>query len=105
MFDKDVVKICDMNVAKLCEKVMLASDPQGTPYYIAPEVWTNQTYDNKTDIWSLGCLLFELVTGDVPFKSSNMKNFFKKMSIARTEKHVFKPIDEYYSPSLAECIE
>jgi serine/threonine protein kinase len=34
----------------------------GTPYYLAPELWQNQAYSKKSDIWALGVLLYELVT-------------------------------------------
>ncbi|XP_028320352.1 serine/threonine-protein kinase Nek3 isoform X2 [Gouania willdenowi] len=34
----------------------------GTPYYVAPEIWENKPYNNKSDVWSLGCVLYELCT-------------------------------------------
>ncbi|KAG8001892.1 Serine/threonine-protein kinase Nek3 [Nibea albiflora] len=34
----------------------------GTPYYVAPEIWDNKPYNNKSDVWSLGCVLYELCT-------------------------------------------
>ncbi|XP_024861730.1 serine/threonine-protein kinase Nek3 isoform X3 [Kryptolebias marmoratus] len=45
----------------------------GTPYYVAPEIWDNKPYNNKSDVWSLGCVLYELCTlrhpGPSPFVS------------------------------------
>ena len=32
----------------------------GTPYYMSPEIWANRPYDAKSDMWALGCLLYEL---------------------------------------------
>ncbi len=39
----------------------------GTPYYISPEIYENREYSYKTDIWSLGVVLYELCTLELPF--------------------------------------
>ena len=39
----------------------------GTPYYLSPEICNDLPYNNKTDIWSLGCVLYELLTYKHPF--------------------------------------
>lgn len=44
----------------------------GTPLYIAPELVQNNKYSFKVDVWSVGCLLYQMVSGEVPFKSSNL---------------------------------
>lgn len=44
----------------------------GTPYYMAPEVWAGEAYSFPADIWSLGCLLFQVVTGRPPFEGRNL---------------------------------
>lgn len=41
----------------------------GTPYYMSPEIWQDQQYDAATDIWSLGCLAYELCTLRHPFQA------------------------------------
>jgi serine/threonine-protein kinase ULK/ATG1 len=41
----------------------------GTPLNMAPEILEKKIYNNKVDIWSLGVILFELVTGSPPFKA------------------------------------
>jgi NIMA (never in mitosis gene a)-related kinase len=51
----------------------------GTPYYASPEVWKNQPYDSKSDIWSLGCVLYEIVALHPPFLASNMKGLYEKI--------------------------
>jgi NIMA (never in mitosis gene a)-related kinase 1/4/5 len=53
MYDKDVVKVGDLNVSKIV-KGGLNFTQTGTPYYASPEVWRDQPYDQKMDIWSLG---------------------------------------------------
>lgn len=39
----------------------------GTPYYMAPEIWSHSPYDEKADVWALGCVLFELCGLRPPF--------------------------------------
>lgn len=54
-------KLGDLNVSKVAKKGMLYTQT-GTPYYASPEVWRDQPYDNKSDLWSLGCVLYEIAT-------------------------------------------
>ena len=44
----------------------LATTFAGTPVYLSPEVFNGDPYDSKTDIWSLGCIIYEMAAGDVP---------------------------------------
>ncbi len=53
------VLLGDLNVSKL-SKNDFAKTQTGTPYYASPEVWREDPYDFKTDIWSLGCVMYEL---------------------------------------------
>ena len=43
----------------------------GTPYYLSPELCEEKPYNNKSDIWSLGCVLYELCTLRHPFEAMN----------------------------------
>ena len=54
-----------MNVSKVGDLCMTQT---GTPYYASPEVWKDLPYDYKSDIWSLGCVLYEMITFCPPFK-------------------------------------
>ena len=49
-------KLGDMNVSKIAKNTMVYTQT-GTPYYAAPEVWKEKPYNNKCDIWSLGCVV------------------------------------------------
>ena len=56
-------------------------DVAGTPYYIAPEV-LDAVYGNQCDIWSMGVSLFQILTGDLPFKGTSQKEVFDKIKKA-----------------------
>ena len=72
------VKLGDMNVSKVAKKVLLYTQT-GTPYYASPEVWKDQPYDSKSDIWSLGCVLYEMTTLKPPFRAEDMAGLYKKV--------------------------
>ncbi|TKC51954.1 hypothetical protein EI555_015169 [Monodon monoceros] len=60
---KGKVKLGDFGSARLLSSPMaFACTYVGTPYYVPPEIWENRPYNNKSDIWSLGCILYELCT-------------------------------------------
>jgi serine/threonine-protein kinase len=73
-FTKDrVLKIMDFGLAKMTEEVRRAATVVGgTPYYMAPEQAAGEEVDHRADQYALGVTLFELVTGDVPFKDGDV---------------------------------
>lgn len=60
------IKVGDMNVSKTLNKGNLKTQI-GTPYYMSPEIWQNRPYDSSSDMWSLGCLIYELCALQPPF--------------------------------------
>ena len=66
------IKIGDLNVSKLAKNNM-AQTQTGTPFYLSPEIWKDQPYDYKCDIWSVGCIIYELCTSRPPFRGTSMK--------------------------------
>lgn len=67
-----MIKLGDLNVSKV-QKQKLMRTQTGTPYYASPEVWQDKPYDNKCDIWSLGCVIYELAALKPPFRAQSMK--------------------------------
>ena len=67
------VKLCDFGFARAmsCNTMVLTSI-KGTPLYMAPELVQEQPYNHTTDLWSLGCILYELFYGVPPFYTNNI---------------------------------
>jgi len=72
-------KLGDMNVSKVANKRGLNYTQTGTPYYASPEVWRDEPYDIKSDIWSLGCVLYEIIALKPPFTADDMQGLYKKV--------------------------
>ena len=66
---KLLFKLSDFGIARKLGKNLLAETAIGTPYYLSPEICTGQPYDFKTDMWSLGCVIYEVYYGTRPFNS------------------------------------
>ena len=97
LFSNGSAKLGDLNVSKVA-KNGLTYTQTGTPYYASPEVWNDLPYDYKSDIWSLGCVLYEMITLNLPFKC-NMKDLHKKIM-----KGEFKKIPKGYSVDLERIV-
>ena len=67
----------------------------GTPYYMSPEMYENKPYTHKSDIWALGCILYELCTLKRAFDGSNIMALI--FQIIKSE---VKPIPKIYSKDL-----
>ena len=72
------LKLGDLNVSKIATKGLVYTQT-GTPYYASPEVWRDEPYDIKNDIWSLGCVLYEMAALKPPFQATDMSILFKKV--------------------------
>jgi len=89
------VKLTDFGLSK---ESQTADTFCGTPVYLAPEIWLRKTYAFEVDWWSLGCVLFEMVSGLPPFWGDTIKDVYKKV-INSTPK--FPPM----TPECQSCIE
>lgn len=92
------VKLGDLNVSKVA-KMGLVYTQTGTPYYASPEVWQDKPYDSKSDIWSLGVVLYEMCTLNPPFTDTSMQGLCKKVM-----KGVYPSIPSCYSKDLSSMI-
>lgn len=92
-------KLGDMNVSKEAKMDMLHTQT-GTPYYASPEVWSRLSYDYKSDIWSIGCILYELCCLNLPFLGKKIEDVYSNVVKAN-----YKPIPSCYSSDLANIID
>ncbi|XP_028857573.1 serine/threonine-protein kinase Nek3 isoform X2 [Denticeps clupeoides] len=78
--DNGTVKLGDFGSACVLNSAEgVAKSYVGTPYYVSPEVWDNKPYNNKSDVWSLGCVLYELCTLRHPFQARSWKSLILKV--------------------------
>ena len=98
LFSDGSAKLGDLNVSKVAKKGLLYTQT-GTPYYASPEVWKDQPYNYKSDIWSLGCVLYEMITLKPPFRAENMEGLYNKVI-----KGQYHNIPSKYSDDLSEIV-
>ncbi|EGN95780.1 hypothetical protein SERLA73DRAFT_76842 [Serpula lacrymans var. lacrymans S7.3] len=65
--EANTVKLGDFGLSKALVQASFANTYVGTPYYMSPELMQEKAYDSKSDIWSLGCLIYELCALKPPF--------------------------------------
>lgn len=81
----EAVKILDFGLAKIKSGELLGSFIQaqttglmGSPYYMAPEQWSDEEPDARSDVYSLGVMIYQMIAGDVPFKGGSIPAIMKK---------------------------
>jgi serine/threonine protein kinase len=68
------IKIGDLGFSKsisVHEEILTST--VGTPLYMSPQILSNTTYTEKTDVWSLGILLYEMLVGEVPWRVNSIQ--------------------------------
>lgn len=78
--DHHVVKLGDFGITKsLAATLAYASTMVGTPYYFSPELCRNEDYNHKSDIWALGCVIYECMTNSVPFPARDLSTLIQSI--------------------------
>jgi serine/threonine protein kinase len=75
--EKSIPKLADFGLAKIVGPSEKADEPFGTLGYVAPEVLKKQPYTFSCDVWSLGCILYALLSGSLPFDQSEQKELMR----------------------------
>ena len=89
-----ICKLGDLNVSKVAKTGLLKTQT-GTPYFASPEVWSGKQYGLKSDIWSLGCILYQMATLKMPFQGNNFKEVYNNVSKCK-----YHPLPNIYSKEL-----
>ncbi|XP_050408202.1 serine/threonine-protein kinase ULK2 isoform X2 [Patella vulgata] len=77
------LKIADFGFARFLQDGVMAATLCGSPMYMAPEVIMSLQYDAKADLWSIGTIVFQCLTGKAPFQAQTpqqLKQFYEKHS-------------------------
>ncbi|KAL8961953.1 MAG: hypothetical protein Q9193_001573 [Seirophora villosa] len=97
--DDNQVKLGDFGLSKLMQSHDFASTYVGTPYYMSPEICAAERYTLYSDIWSLGCVMYELCARRPPFDAKTHLQLIQKIKDGRVE-----PLPAIYSPELQNTI-
>jgi len=95
---REVIKVTDFGLARFIKSSSISASTAGTPIYMAPEAWSGN-FNEKSDIWSLGVIFYELLTGTLPFLDDSLNGLKKKI-----DKNNFL-VPSMLRPSIPEYIE
>lgn len=97
-----MLKLADFGFARVLPSTSLAETLCGSPLYMAPEILRYERYDAKADLWSVGTVLYEMVTGRPPFRASNHVELLRKIEAA--EDHIKFPREAIVSTEMKALI-
>lgn len=80
-----MLKLADFGFARVLPSTSLAETLCGSPLYMAPEILRYERYDAKADLWSVGTVLYEMVSGRPPFRASNHVELLRKIENAEDQ--------------------
>lgn len=92
---RGIVKIGDFGISKIMNTKIHAQTILGTPFYFSPEMCEGREYDEKSDVWAMGCVLGEMCCKQKTFMATNLSELVKKIMSAK-----FIPLPEGYSDQL-----
>lgn len=76
-----MLKLADFGFARFLPAASLAETLCGSPLYMAPEILRYEKYDAKADLWSVGTVMYEMVTGRPPFRAANHVELLRKIEM------------------------
>ena len=75
-----IVKLCDFGFARsMSTNTIVLTSIKGTPLYMAPEIFEGEAYSHKVDVWALGCVFYQMLTGITPFTGMDKKDLIKNL--------------------------
>lgn len=89
------IKIGDLNACKINKHNQLSRTIIGTPNYLAPEIWAKQGYDQRCDVFSLGCVIYEIAALEPTFPGKSIDTVSSKI-----RQGLYKPLGSTYSKEL-----
>lgn len=94
----NTIKLGDFGISKtLTKSKEYTGTSTGTPYFLSPEICKGENYDYKTDIWMLGCTIYEIMTDTKPFKGHNFLELMKNIILTEVD---YSKISRDYSGEL-----
>lgn len=97
----NIIKVGDLGIARVLENQSdMASTLIGTPYYMSPELFSNKPYNYKSDVWALGCCVYEMATLKHAFNAKDMNSL-----VYRIIEGKLPPMPKDYSIQLKELIQ
>ena len=75
-----IIKLGDLGIARVLDSSSdMATTMIGTPYYMSPELFSNKPYNHKSDVWALGCCVYEMTTLKHAFNAKDMNSLVYKI--------------------------
>lgn len=97
---ENVIKLGDFGIACVLQNTLdHAQTVIGTPYYLSPEICQRQPYNHKSDIWAMGCVLYEMISLRHPFESTDFAQLVLKILHGD-----FTPIPENHGTLLQDLV-
>ncbi|XP_071545245.1 serine/threonine-protein kinase Nek8-like isoform X2 [Panulirus ornatus] len=94
-----IVKIGDFGISKILSSKSKAHTVVGTPCYLSPELCQEKPYNQKSDIWALGCVLYEMLTLRRAFEAETLPALIMKIM-----RGIFAPINPHYSAEMRSLV-
>ncbi|KAK6321522.1 hypothetical protein J4Q44_G00084980 [Coregonus suidteri] len=96
----NIIKVGDLGIARVLENQNdMANTLIGTPYYMSPELFSNKPYNHKSDVWALGCCVYEMSTLKHAFNAKDMNSL-----VYRIVEGKLPQMPSKYDPKLGELI-